>query len=926
MYRSQQPDPFSIETIKELTFSLHPINATWDGFLLNKSLESELLQLDEPELDLLPELKADVLQLKLDNVPLPDLSTSSSADSDNDEFQSLDGDSIQDDVADVWILPDIQKRRSKSILLSWDQFLDKGHQEPASGYISEAEPTILNAVLEANSQSPPRHVRSDVLLDAFFGLCMGRDTVLFRYKQEDHTFIAHWQNIAAHGCSPTLVRECFEAFAEMGTTTKSLTSSFQIMDAKPASLPPSQIAFLSASRSVLHAAHKYLGLVRPGIASLLQLMAMTATVRNTVRLLKQCTDDLKSGQMGHLFITSLIRQTSNASIDDPSLGKLMQTILSRTLQPILAVLSEDIGLSLDRRGSLAVEIGHRDQAAWEALLGLGSTYILHEAQQSMKLLRRHSPNCTLLSSSVLGSSPLKSLELGLTFHHICGLQARAVAYEEAMKSLITSAESSISSSLLSTPASEDFNLLGPRSTTMQSAGPFQLQMDIFNHKNHLVQVDRGDELEEQVIKYLTGKSKEDSHLEIDVEQSLGLSISPLISAQHRLLSYSVLRLLFQDHNLSGHINLQRNFHLLGNAFFSSRLTTALFDTEQSSGEGLRRTGATTGLRLQARDTWPPAGSELRLVLMSILSDSLTPKHRFLEDHVSFAIRDMPLEELEKCRDVNSIHALDFLRLTYAPPNGMVEAVITPEISDKYDRIFQHLLRSLRIKAVTQSLLLLGLARDSDTTSRYADHKTILEMHHFITGIADYCHNIAIETYWRKFQAVLSEAKAHIDSQNYEETLRVVGSLDHLRALHESTVDDILHALLLRRKQAKSRQILEDLYDVILRFSAETRETRSTDHGITMDANQLDAPTADETTIKRLRVDFRSKVLQFMDALRCEMRADEQVPGSDELTELDGDGKEVNTFEYLLLRLDMSGYWSGQTKRAQRMDILPVDLS
>ena len=112
---------------------------------------------------------------------------------------------------------------------------------------------------------------------------------------------------------------------------------------------------------------------------------------------------------------------------------------------------------------------------------------------------------------------------------------------------------------------------------------------------------------------------------------------------------------------------------------------------------------------------PPASSELRLALMGILAESFTqtsfqgigiPREQdaSLSDAISFAIRDLSDIEIEKCRDANSIYALDFLRLQYKPPSALLSAILTPSSARKYDRIFKHLLRLLRMRAVAQGLI------------------------------------------------------------------------------------------------------------------------------------------------------------------------------------------------------------------------------
>jgi len=57
----------------------------------------------------------------------------STSDSDNDCFESLDEDPVENEAEDVLVLPDIQEGRHQGQLAIWDNFLEIGHQESASG-------------------------------------------------------------------------------------------------------------------------------------------------------------------------------------------------------------------------------------------------------------------------------------------------------------------------------------------------------------------------------------------------------------------------------------------------------------------------------------------------------------------------------------------------------------------------------------------------------------------------------------------------------------------------------------------------------------------------------------------------------------------------------------------------------------------------
>ncbi|KAK5558506.1 hypothetical protein LTR46_003755 [Exophiala xenobiotica] len=900
-------DPFSSDAITSIS-PLH-VNAdtVWDGFRLNKSLNSGLLRLNETKSESLPLFKSDILQLNLEDVPLPDLSSAPSISSSGTESEpehDIQRDHEDDEAANIWILPDVIEKKAINKLLTWDTFLNRRHAELPSGYISEAGPRTFAAIVAAKSSTVGvKNVKSDVLLNAFFELGMGRSSALFDWNEQEHRFTRKLETFTAKGYSAHLLQDLFETTARVGTYSKALAETFQ----GSADLSsPCRVAFLAASRAALHAIHVHLETSRPAIKSLLQLKAIISKVEGLVTTLKQCNDAVQVCKTDDDLLSAVTRGAATASSSYPGVEEVLQSMFARTCRPLLEQLSSEIGLSTPGQAGddgLSLGMTSPNEQVWNTVFHRDVSGTISETRQSLSLLKLYAPDCPVLVNSEYRQSSLSTLEIVYTINALSSLQARSAAYEDARSSLLTSAKSSTTTSLLVTPASDSFGLDGPDPVQFSSDDPFQLDLDFFAPGRILLGETEQDELQERVMCCLESSELDDTPFQVDIEQALPLSVTPLISAQHRILSYAVLELLFQEYNLIEHINMQRHFHFLSNAFFSSRLGIALFDPDQRTGDTQRRTGGATGLRLQSRDTWPPASSELRLVLMGILSDSLVSStDRSVEDSISFAIRDMSSDELEKCRDVDSIHALDFLRLQYKPPDDVLGTVLTPDALEKYDRVFQLLLRILRVHKLTQSML-----RESEAT----DHQVVFEMHHFITTLADYCHNTAIELHWRKFEDVLRNVKAHLANKDYDNTLRMVKSQDYLRVLHERTLDSILHGLFLKKRESSVRRLLDEILSTILLFAAHRRQTHNADD------------TADGFMVKRkeLQARFRDQVKRFMDALGSQSQAEapsmHQGFAGQDLTNND-----VNLPEYLLLRLDMSGYW---TRKSHGRGISYVDL-
>ncbi|KIV80274.1 hypothetical protein PV11_07787 [Exophiala sideris] len=883
-------DPFLSDAITDIPSFRVEHSTTWDGFRFDSSLESGLFRLDQTESKALSGLDTHILRLNLEDVPLPDLSAPASITESDVENEPQDGpkeESDQDEAANVWRLPEVINRKPQTELITWDTFLDSSHAERVSGYLSEAGARTYHAILlTAEENTSTKSVKIDALLSALFEMAMGRRSAIYAWDEKERKFTKRLPTIVAEGYSASILKELFETVSEVGRTTKLLTEHFEVsMDHFSAS----KVAFFGAANAALYTVHKYLESSRPNVVSLLQLKILIGKIELLITTLAECTEAVQSCNTDQAILSILAARAADVSVRHTGVGKVLQAIFDRVCRRLLEKLSEDIGLGSKRDSNPSAGVAVEGQQFGSGLLDRDLSAALSETQQSLALLRSHAPDCPILLPSVSDWTSSATLKVGYTFHTISKLQDEAVLYERTKKLLLVGPVKSVGTVPTIMPASGALDLHDPGAHQAKADSVFHLDLGLFTPTVTQVPTQEKDDLHEQVSYCLESPHVDDSPFEVDIEQALPLSVTPLISAQHRLLSYAVLELLFQQYNLVEHITLQRRFHFLSNASFSSKLGIALFDPDQVSGEGPRRSGASTGLRLQARDTWPPASSELRLALMGILSDSLATD-RGLEDSISFAIRDMSAEELEKCRDVDFIYALDFLRLQYKPPNEVLELVFTPDILDKYDRVFQMLLRILRLHTLTQTML-----RAND-----GDHKIIFEMHHFIISLADYCHNVVIDLHWRKFVDVLQNVKTHIDRKDYERTLRTVKSQDYVRALHEKTLDNILHGMFLKKKQSSIGSLLQDIFSTILRFAATRRR----------DGQKVDDPRNEITVDKRqLPAQFRVQVRQFLEALRAESLTD--FPSTHDNSSGEELQEHTNLAEYLLLRLDMSGYWSGQ---------------
>ena len=389
-----------------------------------------------------------------------------------------------------------------------------------------------------------------------------------------------------------------------------------------------------------------------------------------------------------------------------------------------------------------------------------------------------------------------------------------------------------------------------------------------------------------------------------------LSFHPVIASQALFINRACLRLLFKEHNIVSHFSLLHRYSLFGDGVFASRLSHALFDPELDSAEhrkGHSRTGI-SGLKLSSRDTWPPASSELRLALMGILTESYYEFGRAAEGTsifreelpggLSFAIRDMPEDELHRCMDPNSIEALDFLRLQYRPPPPL-DTVITQASLAKYDVVFKLLLRAVRMLFVANQLF-------RDTKSRFAMRRGAdpisesfrIESHHFVSAICQYFFN-GVQANWEILHRRLKDIDKALDSP---ETSHDGDSLDKLRDFHEHLLDQLMFALMLKKRQAQVMKLLEDIFSLILLFARHIRTEATPDTG----------HLGFKVSLKENCEKFRTKVRVFIGVCRgLSERRDEggvTTASEDAGGELSED--RGNTIGQLLLEFEMSGFYAG----------------
>jgi hypothetical protein len=373
-------------------------------------------------------------------------------------------------------------------------------------------------------------------------------------------------------------------------------------------------------------------------------------------------------------------------------------------------------------------------------------------------------------------------------------------------------------------------------------------------------------------------------------------LRPLIREHARLINSSILRHLFSICRLQHNLDLQHQYHLFGNGDFAARLSTALFSPEAQSAERKRGnipTGKTMGLRLGTSDgqRWPPASSELRLTLAGVLTETYHPERsndkplkgniKELPGGLSFSIRELSDDEIEKVLDSGSLYALDFLRLQYIPPAGL-EAVITPSSMQAYDAIFRQLLRMIRVLDVSETIK--KRSRLKETLDSSSFRRFSIEAHHFTSTIMSHMMDIGIQTPWRAFIASIAEVEVALKGVEAHNAKGPVLGLDGLRRLHEQCLESIRARLFLRRQHEKIRNAIEEAFTDILRCAA------------AMEKGEFQ-------TFKTLYAKFEKRIAELLSVLRTAVNRPGKMRIDMEIAERDAEAMLL-----LLQRLNWNGFY------------------
>lgn len=884
----------------------------------------------------------DVHGLELFNPdPPPELTTDTS--SDTHLNLDLDQNDDEEELDHIWALENLKHEPdTKARLKSWETYQDRTHPEPISAYFSESGPRGFDAALaqpttSGDKRETKRVVRNDVFLQALLRLGLGWSSIFFRYNDQDKRFEQVLHGIRVSGVSAAALNGVTDEVLQCGTNMQKVRRFAEKIPMR-SNEPSVMCSFSSAMAVIIYTLENQLARCSAGARSLLQIRALFERRGELVGALANMVEAVEGAASDAQIISIVLERTAHFSQTYSHLEQLFREIVYRISEPFLRHVESWVGfrsetsalneLATTGRSFVALErhehrprsgASKRNEVEYSyrsyqmpSFIPADQARLIFESGRSLRLLKRSHPQHPVASEDLCDTSP--KFECARTWKDIERIQGKAHDYERRLRSEIRKYNRGVVSSHNEIKGSEHSDPQEQEAAIV--AGTFEL-FDIDDSGNttglleHHSEKDKIGQLLDNNTNNDTRELEQEGSFGPDLVSSLYLSIAPLLSSQALLIDFSCLHLLFKEHGLRDHLNLQWRFQLLGDGFFTSRLSHSLFDPEMASGErksGKVRNSVHTGLRLGSRDTWPPASSELRLVLMGILnecydggdhtSETESRKEREIPGGLNFSIRELTDEEIIKCRDPNAIEALDFLRLHYTP-SAVLETIITKRSLSKYDTLFRHVLRLLRMVSVVKGLIRDSTARDSlSGDTRNVFQKFRIDCQHFVLAVSDYSFHVGIGSTWQRFQETLARIDTCLSRGDIEGTIDAAHSVPSLRDYHEDILDQMLFSLFLSPRHADAARLLEGIFGTILVFAPLSRldGLRGVRH-------------ESEATVYRLYATFRKQTSAFVGYLRGLDSAKESSKSGGRFGKMFA-SREAPTgvFEQLLARLDMKRYY------------------
>ena len=850
---------------------------------------------------------------------LDDWSASSSGD---------EGSRTPDDVAgDPWSAKHILEPIIQQIQVeSWGRFHNKSCKESCNSYKCESGPRVFDAGLiygqtdgfsEIPDNQPAPALQPDAVLSCLTQLLLGRESRLFQYDEEEKIFKSATKTARVPGYTLEDFRSLTCAFISYGSRVrqaKEFATSLNGLRKATSSF----VALASGIGTILSALEAHLSMPSASAQTISRLQALQEPSAILLDLVAEIVEKVEKPKNDEELLSLLFKFIQDVEHSAPQLLPIMNQLLAQASRPWLESLESSLGLRVgdamnttilmcNEEGSRkrylepAAHAGGTDEPIRNMPTFIDSEFAkaLDETEQSLELLRIYESGHPLVRLQSSFQPP--PLQWQFSWQDVEKIQAKAQEYEANLLTVLEQYNTS------------GISKLQTRNNPERVLVPLDKVIDIEPFSTESIyQIDLplpsplrppASSLSTISIQALNSTAPT-SQIPNSPATSLltTLCFQPILAAQSRLLSHSILRLFFHAHHLRTHLRLLYSYPLFANGSFLVHLSHALFEPFFSSAayqKGHSSLG-TTGIQFGARETaWPPASSELRIALMSILTESHSSDKGFrkkddandgLPGDLSFTIRsDMSDVELEKCMNKDGLEALDFLKIHYKPPKPL-DVVITEAVLEKYSRVSKLLLRGARVCFIVKEMMRHERESRMKRRRRGLMERFKVEVNHFVGTVFSY-FGTSIEEWWAAFENRLDGIEESLDC--YEVGKQVEG-MHRLQGLHEEVLDQILAACLLRKRQESVMGLLEEIWGLVLEFAKEVRDGYASDE-------------EGKGRVEGLYEAFRDKVRLFIIGLRG-LQDQESVAGRKDL--FDGGKMEDcgNGIGRLLLGLEMNGWY------------------
>ncbi|KAG6215750.1 hypothetical protein E4U34_005485 [Claviceps purpurea] len=906
--------------------------------------------------------------------PEPDRSEDHEAN--DDASSSSPSSTTPEPTTDVWMEATVPPLPEAASFKTWKVFNTGQAVASTPLFLSEAGAGAYDALLSwptdsldlGNTKTPV--VQTRAYFASLLSLSLGRGSVFFAKSSDDGKFasvlsefrVSGYTRQVLHGVEQ-LAMQCGSTYLQLAEYSKSLYTSSSSRCA---------VALASSINQILRAVEFHVTVDGRFPKSLLELQSIIKEASVVLRPLRDLAARVPSGCSDEDVLTLVFQEASSHESNEAHVRNTLCEILRRVSVPWIESVEEWLGtrhetglpfskssvgenktfvkvdteISTDDFGRQVQDVDFRlDVDKIPSFLPIDVAQSMFETGRNLRFIRAHHPDHPLSRPGVISASMPPKAEWQFDWDAVRRLEKRVEQYRKNMlltlqqSRLDDSFQPSVSSSFNSQEPGRNFgfnlfevdekvleerllesmtHLDQPMSTQSQSYG------DSFDR---LVRVrsSRGDGNED------TGTRAASSDNTPHWSLVALLSFGGIASAQAEIVNRESLRLLFEKHDLQSHLNLHRDFQLLRNGLFCSRLSHALFDPDLETAErrtGVAMQGGVMGLRLGGRDTWPPASSELRLALMGVLSEAfeaspgewsnLSKKADsdgpVLPGDLSFAVRDLSEEEIDKCMDPDTLEALDFLRLSYTTPPELA-SIITPLHLMHYDRIFKLLLRTLRMLYVVNQLYRDTNSRSNTWFEDNASYRFVRESQHFVSSIVSYFLDSGIALPWQAFDRTLDSLRSRLNGRDPRPGDKAAATFSptEVRDMHSLVLERIMFSLFLRKRQQPVLKLLEEIFAMILAYAKRARllALGKVDQGGAASADEHKLKTAESYAELRKKLQVFITVCRGLsEKARVSRASGKRIKsaGAGILEEYGVGVSDDSLVAQLLTKLDLGGYY------------------